>query len=111
MVRTTLEQFGVAFIPNLLNDAECEAMNSGMWNTLNHLSSSPIQQTNPESWRVVQQFHPLRSGILQFNGIGHAQYVWDVRQNPKVTQVFANFWGEEDLLMSFDRVTCLLPTS
>ena len=67
---------------------------------------SPIQQSNPDSWKYVKQFYPLRSGILQCNGIGHAQYVWDVCQNPKVTQVFANFWGEE-LLVSFDRVTCL----
>lgn len=43
--------------------------------------------------------------------IGHAKYVWDVRQNAKVTEAFGNIWNSkpEDMLTSFDGTAIHLP--
>ena len=51
-------------------------------------------------------------GMLQQHfGVGHAQYVWDVRSNAKVAEVFAKLWDtkKEDLLCSFDGVAYHFP--
>jgi hypothetical protein len=42
--------------------------------------------------------------LIQHWSIGHAQHVWDLRQNPKIVDVFAKIWdcNREDLLTSFD---------
>ena len=36
--------------------------------------------------------------------IGHAQYVWDIRQNEKVVDVFSKIWIT-NLLTSFDGIS------
>ena len=47
--------------------------------------------------------------LIQHWGVGHAQYVWDVRQNPRVRDVFEHIWETDDLLVSFDGVSYHLP--
>ena len=48
----------------------------------------------------------LFSGLIQNWGWGHAQYVWDVRSNPKVAEVFEEVFETKDLLVSFDAINC-----
>jgi len=113
-VKEVLNYYGVAIIPNILNEEECNDMNNGMWETLEHITQTwtkPIKRDNPESWRGMQQLYPKHSMLLQHWGVGHSQYVWNVRQNPKVVEIFAKIWDceKEDLLVSFDGVSYSMP--
>jgi hypothetical protein len=49
--------------------------------------------------------------LLQHWNVGHAQVCWNVRQNPKVVDIFASLWKTkpEDLLVSFDGLSFSLP--
>ena len=56
-VKIILDTYGVAIIPNILNEEECQKMNDGMWNTLETLTElweTPIKKDNPESWREMK---------------------------------------------------------
>jgi len=163
---SVLRQYGVAIIPSILNESECQAMNDGMWSTLHTLTknwdNSPvlndipamhatpvcspdvnnetnekqklkikkptktIRKEDPETWGQMAKLYPKHSMLIQNFGVGHAQYVWDVRQNPKVANVFAHIWTnesesgresesksktvkEDDLLVSFDAVSYHMP--
>lgn len=113
-VKKVLNYYGVAIIPNILSEEECNAMNNGMWDTLEHITQTwtkGIRRDDPESWRGMQQLYPKHSMLLQHWGVGHSQYVWNVRQNPKIVEVFARIWGceKEDLLVSFDGVSYSMP--
>jgi hypothetical protein len=113
-VKIILDTYGVAIIPNILNEEECSAMNNGIWDTLEHLTSGwekPITRGNTESWREMKYLYPKHSMLIQNWSIGHAQYIWDIRQNPKVVEVFAKIWkcNKEDLLVSFDAVSFHMP--
>jgi hypothetical protein len=113
-LQSTLEKYGVAVIPNVLNDEECTAMVSGMWDFFEHISKSwdtPLDRNNSETWRGFQNLCALHSMLVQHWGVGHAQASWDVRQNLKVVEIFAHFWGcdVEDLLVSFDGLSFHLP--
>jgi hypothetical protein len=109
-----VEKYGVAIIPNILDDEECEQMNKGMWDTLEFMTQTwdtPIDRCNPETWREMQKLYPTHSMLIQHWSIGHAQYVWDIRQNPKVVDIYSEIWKcpKEDLLVSFDAVSYHLP--
>ena len=39
-LKETLEKYGVAIIPRVLNDEECEKMVSGMWDFFEHITQN-----------------------------------------------------------------------
>lgn len=113
-LKHTLETFGVAIIPSLLTPEECEAMKTGMWDYLEHITRKfdiPIKRNDPKSWRSFDKLFPLHSMLLQRWGIGHAQFIWNLRQNPKLVDVFAKLWdvSREELLVSFDGASFHFP--
>ena len=113
-LRTTLNKYGVAIIPSVLNESECSNMLNGMWDYFEHISNNwvqPITRTNTNSWKEIFRLYPLHSMLIQYWNVGHAQVSWDVRQNPKIVDIFAHFWGcsNEELLVSFDGLSFNLP--
>jgi len=50
--------------------------------------------------------------LIQHWGIGHAQFNWDIRQNPKVVNIFAKLWdvNNKDLVTSFDGASIHFPS-
>lgn len=113
-ILNVLNYYGVAIIPSILSDEECEKMNAGIWDTLEHSTSKyniPINRNKPETWREMQKLYPKHSMLIQNWDLGHAQYVWDVRQNPKIVDIYANIWKckPEDLLVSFDAISYHMP--
>lgn len=113
-LKETLEEYGVAIIPSVLNDDECSKMASGMWDTLEHWTQNWDTQINrykPYSWRNIRDLFPKHSMLIQQYGLGHAQFIWNLRQNPKCVDIFAKLWNcnPEDLLVSFDAASFHMP--
>lgn len=112
--KQTLEKFGVAVIPNVLNDSELQSMQSGMWDLLENITKEfkvPIERKSKDTWKSFYDLFPMHSMLLQHHEVGHSQVVWDVRQNEKVVNVFSKLWDTrpEDLLCSFDGLSIHLP--
>jgi len=115
-VRATVAKYGVAIVDNVLDDEEIMAMRSGAWTTLAHITqklpqNEIIREDNPASWRSIKKLFPLHSMLIQHWGIGHAQFVWDLRENYKITNIFAKIWdcSRADLLCSFDGISFHMP--
>ena len=113
-ITPTLNQYGVAIIPNVLTQQECDAMKQGMWNYLETITANlpvPIKKANPQTWTSFKQLYPKHSMLVQQWSIGHAQFIWDIRTNPKVIEPFAKLWNvsKEDLLVSFDGASFHFP--
>jgi len=113
-VKNVLDMYGVAIIPNVLNEQECSSMNTGIWDTLEYLTSNwdkPIVRNKQDTWREMKYLYPKHSMLIQNWTIGHSQHIWDVRQNPKVVEVFAHIWNcnKDELLVSFDTTSFHLP--
>jgi len=107
LVRAKLERFGVAIVPGVLTGPECDAMVNGVWSFLEHISSTwpdQITRANPASWRGLSNLFPMHSMLLQHWGIGHSEFMWAIRQNPAVLNVFSTIWNTppDQLLVSFD---------
>lgn len=113
-VKQTLDQFGVAILPEVLDEKECQQMVDDMWNYLEWLTSDmevPIRRDVSETWREYRKLYPKHSMLLQHWSIGHCQMQWRLRQNPKIYSIFASIYdiSAEDLLSSFDGASFHFP--
>lgn len=113
-LRSTLDQYGVAIIPNLLSDEECEQIVSGLWDyfeTITKEMTIPLDREKEETWKEIYKLFPLHSMLFQHFSVGQSQVCWDMRQHPKVLEIFSHFWNckAEDLLVSFDGVSFNVP--
>jgi ectoine hydroxylase-related dioxygenase (phytanoyl-CoA dioxygenase family) len=113
-LQETLDKYGVAIIPNILNSSECEKMVSGLWDYFEHITQkweNPINRENSLSWRGIYDLFPMHSMLLQHFNVGHSQVVWDIRQNEKIITPFEKLWNcsKDELLVSFDGLSFSMP--
>ncbi|WRT66049.1 uncharacterized protein IL334_003001 [Kwoniella shivajii] len=61
------------------------------------------------TWHMDQlpAFH--RGGLFNRYGVGHEQFVWDIRGEAGLIDAFAKIWGTDELLVSFDGINITLP--
>ena len=86
-VSDVLNKYGVAIIPDVLTGTECENMFNDFWKYLEHLTQkwdTPIKKNNVDSWKEYKKLYPQHSMMIQHWNIGHAQFIWNLRQNPKM---------------------------
>ena len=60
-MRETLKEYGVAIIPNVLDEKECDNMLSGIWNYFEHISQkweTPINKKDEKDTFYTQYFTP-----------------------------------------------------
>ena len=112
-VNEKLEKYGVAIIPNLLNE-ECKQMKIDMWDYLEEITQdfeTPINRKIKTTWKEFKKLFPKHSMLLQQWQIGHSQLLWRLRQNPKIYNIFASIYNVEleELLVSFDGASFHFP--
>ena len=113
-LKETLQKYGVAIIPNVIDEIQCTEMFSGTWDFFEHVSQQwdePIDRLLPDSWDLLLDLEPNFNMLYSKCNVGHLQHSWNLRQNPKIVDIFANFWNvnKTDLLVSFDGLSFLPP--
>lgn len=91
----TINEYGVAIIPSVLDDTECDSMVSGMWDYFEHITQSwenPINRNDKTTWRGMYEMYPKHSMLFQNFAVGQSQVCWDIRQKEKIVEIFAEFW-------------------
>ena len=113
-VLAMVQKYGVAIVPNVLNEQEIVEMVDGMWTMLEYLTAKfpvPMHRDKPETYASIKYLRPIETVIFQQWSIGHADFIWQLRQNPKVVEIFAKLWNvsNEELLVSFDGASFQMP--
>ena len=113
-LEATITKYGVAIIPSVLNDIECNNMVSGMWDYFEHITQSwekPLNRNDKTTWKGMYAMYPKRSMLFQNFSVGQSQVCWDIRQKEKIVEIFATFWHckKEELLTSFDGFSFNMP--
>jgi ectoine hydroxylase-related dioxygenase (phytanoyl-CoA dioxygenase family) len=113
-INQSLDNYGVAIVPSVLDETECLNLFNSIFDDLVYLTKNteyPIIKENTETWKNYRKLFPLRSMLIQHWKIGHLQSVWDVRQNPKIVDIFSNIYSQprDKLLVSFDGVSFQFP--
>jgi len=104
---TRLKNEGWCVVPNVLTEEECNTTITKMWCWLESLGTN-INKDNPETWKPPN-WPPAIHGIIQHLRVGQEEFVWDVRTNPNVIDVFKKIWNTDDLLVSFDGINIIKP--
>lgn len=102
---------GYLIVENVLTEKECEQYIKEMWDWLEGLESG-IDRNDPSSW-TSENWPQNSRGIISCYNVGHAPFLWRLRQNPHVLEIFSKLWnvkGAEDLLVSFDGCCIQRPT-
>ena len=94
----SLHKDGYTIIPNLLTPDETTALENGLWD----FWSARGVTRNPSTWSKIHTYMPTKGMLFQHWGIGQAQCIWDVRQNPRVVDVFKGIYGTDNLTVSMD---------
>lgn len=50
-----------------------------------------------------------RGGLYNRYGIGHEQFVWDIKSEPALINTFEMLWGTQELVVSYDGVNMSIP--
>ena len=113
-IKEKLKDYGVVILENVLNKDEITQMNTGMFDYLEHITKNfdiPITKNNEDSWKEYSKLYPKHSMLLQHWQVGHSQFIWDIRQNKKVCDIFSKIWNvnNEDLICSFDGASFHFP--
>ena len=114
-IRRLLEEEGFAIITDVLNADECKDIIDGVWDSMEKITAGldvPVNRKKKETWSSVKQQEKLRD-IYSHHGIAHAEFLWRLRQKPKILSIFCDAYGgdcrPEDLLVSFDGLSFQTP--
>lgn len=113
-LKDMLDKCGVAIIPSVLNEQECTNMLHGMWNFLEHITKNwdyPINRSDKESYNTFNDLHKYDNMLIQSYSIGHTQFMWDLRQNEKIVDIYASLLDstKDNLLVSYDGASFSIP--
>jgi len=107
---------GYTVIPSVISDFECDKLSDDIWDTLTHITKGLIKKNDNRSYRHIYDLYPLHSMLIQHYGIGHAQFMWDLRQNPEIINIYKIFYKYfmpnikvDELLVSFDGISHHMP--
>ncbi len=108
--KETLEKFGVAIVEKILVDEECTDIIDKMWSHFEHITQkwkTPINRNNTATYREIFKLFPTHGMLFQHFNIGHTQISWNIRQHPKIIEIFCNIWDctSDELLVSFDGIS------
>nr|BDT63560.1 MAG: scv136-like protein [Pasiphaea japonica whispovirus] len=113
VIQYKLEKYGFCIVENCLNLKQCQEIINGTWTAMETMTSKidvPVDRRNIKTWGSIKKCANFRN-IYTDNGIAHAEFMWRVRENPKIMKVYADLHGckEEDLLVSFDGISFQIP--
>ncbi|KAK9807834.1 hypothetical protein WJX72_010581 [[Myrmecia] bisecta] len=103
----SLQQHGWAKIEGVLPVEFCQQYVSSVWDWLESLGTG-ISRNDPATWDQTR-WPPSFRGIVNTLEVSHQDFVWQVRKHPRVVQVFAELWGTNELLTSFDSINICKP--
>ncbi|KAK8858894.1 hypothetical protein IAR55_003125 [Kwoniella newhampshirensis] len=68
-----------------------------------------FKKDDKETWQPDKMPAFNNGGLFNRHGVHHEQFVWDIRSEPNLIDVFAKVWGTDELLVSYDGINISLP--
>ena len=103
-----LDQQGYVVFAEALSARQAHTALHKIWDYLEQLGTG-INRDDPTTWDNDRWPTAVHGGILPSHGIGHSDAQWYIRDVGQVQQCFAQVWGTDELLVSFDGVSVWRP--
>ena len=95
--RAFFDQHGYLVVPDLIPRAQVDAVVDAIWDFLG------FDREDPSGWYQPPHRH---NGMVEMY---HHQAMWNVRQNPRIYELFVELFGREDLWVFLDRANLKPP--
>ncbi|KKK14656.1 hypothetical protein P175DRAFT_0484749 [Aspergillus ochraceoroseus IBT 24754] len=107
--RAELRENGYAVIKGAIPRERALAYQQKAREWLKSFGNDELDYNNPDTW--VAKNLPVQSSINTFSSyaIAHEKFMWDARMEPGVVDAFAQIWGTDELLVSFDSLNVTFP--
>jgi hypothetical protein len=102
-----LEELGYCVVPNVLAVSEAEVLYERMWHEFIEKAWPSCRMDDRSNWKDAFPMHS-RAGIFA-GPAGQTQVMWDIRQDPRIVDVFAQVWNTSDLIVSMDGLSFMCP--
>ncbi|KAF5012627.1 hypothetical protein FDECE_1319 [Fusarium decemcellulare] len=100
---------GYAVVPSVISKEKASDYQQAAFDWLKSFDNPELDLANPATWTPSNL--PFVSQINTFNhyGVVHERFVWDIRLEKSIIDVFAQLWDTDELLVSFDALNITLP--
>ncbi len=102
-----LEELGYCIIPQTLSAPETELLYQRVWHEYIETAWPNCRMDDRSNWKEAFPMHNLL-GIFA-GPAGQTQVMWDLRQDPRIVDVFAKIWNTNDLIVSMDGLSVMCP--
>ncbi len=103
-----LEEQGYCVIPQVLSISETESLYKRVWREFIEKAWPNCKMDDRSNWKEAFPMHN-KAGIFA-GPAGQIQVMWDLRQDPRIVEIFAHIWNTNDLLVSMDGICVMCPT-
>ncbi len=102
-----LEEQGYCVIPQLLSTSEADVLYQRVWHEFIEQAWPNCRMDDRSQWKET---FPIHNKMGIFAGpAGQTQVMWDLRQDPRIVNVFAHVWNTNDLIVSMDGLSIMCP--
>ncbi|MBS0626107.1 MAG: phytanoyl-CoA dioxygenase family protein [Verrucomicrobia bacterium] len=102
-----LEEFGYCVIPNVLSREEAEHLYKRVWHEFVEKAWPDCKMDDRSNWKETFPIH-TKPGVFA-GPAGQTQVMWDLRQDPRIVEVFAQIWNTNELIVSMDGLSIMCP--
>lgn len=103
-----LEENGYCVIPQLLSTDETKVLYERVWHEYVEKAWPNCKMEERSNWKEV---FPAHNKLGIFAGpAGQTQVMWDLRQDPRIVDIFAGIWNTQELIVSMDGLSLMCPT-
>ena len=98
----TLETYGVAVLPNVFTEEECERVKNGVYSYL--AKNHDVHEADD-----YVKVNPMEGGIINCYGIALIKDVLNMKTDERVENIFKRIWNNEEVTMSLDAINIMPP--
>ena len=102
-----LEELGYCIIPQIFSVEETEILYQRVWHEYLEKAWPKCRMDDRSNWKEEFPMHNLY-GIFA-GPAGQTQVMWDLRQDSRIVDVFAQVWNTNDLIVSMDGLSVMCP--
>ena len=107
---SSLHKNGYMIVPSVLDPTEQQELINGLWEHTELVTGKKVIRNDMTTWNAIKMLTPSHGMLMQHYHYGQCQATWNVRQNPKVVNVFQELYKTPNLLTSMDGVSFGLPS-
>jgi hypothetical protein len=102
-----LEELGYCVIPQVLPVSETEVLYRRVWHEYIEKGWPHCKMDDRSNWK--ETFPQLNDYGLFGGSAGQIQVMWDLRQDLRIVDIFAQIWGTSNLIVSMDGMSIMCP--